>query len=140
MPDIEKEFIFLRIPFLSLYSIKKPLHIDLTSKNNSFLAKLLKHLLRSQSPYFKKLFFVYFVPYNLFKLHCICADFVLPKILSKSQVAFILQDIMLKASTHSKTRRKTCPRHIACLGHAILLFCSTGKCLFKVNNRNLFKN
>ena len=47
---------------------------------------------------------------------------------------------MLKASTHSKARRKECPRHIACLGNAILLFCSTGKYLFKVNCRSLVKN
>ena len=45
---------------------------------------------------------------------------------------------MLKASTHSKTRRKACPRNIACLGHAIF-FCSTGKYLLKVNS-SLFKN
>ena len=42
---------------------------------------------------------------------------------------------MLKASTHSKTRKKACPRHTMCL-----LFCSTGKCLLKVNNRSLLKN
>ena len=45
---------------------------------------------------------------------------------------------MLKASTHSKTRRKACPRHIACLGHANF-FCSTGKYFLKVNS-SLFKN
>ena len=47
---------------------------------------------------------------------------------------------MLKASTHSKTSRKTCSRNIACLGYAILLFCSTSKYLFKVSDRSLFKN
>ena len=139
MPGIGKEFIFLQIPFLSLDSIKKPLHVDLTSKNNSILSKLLS-ISCDHNPHILKSYFLSTLS------HIICLNYIVfvqtlyySKILSKSQITFISQDIMLKASTYSKTRRKTCPRHIVCLEHAILLSCSTGKCLFKVNDRCLFK-
>ena len=72
--------------------------------------------------------------HSLFKLHSICSDFVL------LYNTFEIIGSIYKASTRSKTRREACPRHIACLRHAILLFCSVGKCLFKVNDRSLFKN
>ena len=73
---LENNLFFCEFLFYLLIQLRI-LCIDLTHRSNTFLAKLLRHLLRSQSPYLKKLFFVYFAAYRLFQLHSICANFVL---------------------------------------------------------------
>ena len=50
MPDIEKILYFYYFFIYLLTQFISP-SVDLTCKNNSFLAKLLTHLLRSQFPY-----------------------------------------------------------------------------------------